>query len=107
MLANVGTTLLAHDPSGERDILESLVNPLLHFRIGAERGVNRFRQREKFDAAVHPFGIFAEHNLIDRHILAARVGDFVAAEVKRIAGITFTRAHVGMEIEQLTQPNNR
>src|SRR5205823_1626485 len=38
--ANVGATLHAHDAGGERDILQTLVLPLLHFRIRAQRGVN-------------------------------------------------------------------
>ena len=31
-----------------------------------------FRQREELDAAVHAFGVFAEHDLIDQDVLAAR-----------------------------------
>src|SRR5205823_3005806 len=42
LFANVRATLLAHDASGERYILESFFLPLLHLRIGAERRVNRF-----------------------------------------------------------------
>ena len=73
LFANVRATLHAHDASGERDVFQArLVFPLLHLRIRAERGVNRFRQREKLDAAVHAFGIFAEHDLIDRDVFAAR-----------------------------------
>ena len=70
LFADVGATLLAHDASGERDVFQArFVFPRLHLRIGAERGVNRFRQREKLDAAVHAFGVFTEHDLIDRRRL--------------------------------------
>ena len=77
------------------------------FGLRTERGVNRFRQREKLDAAVHALGVFAEHDLIDRHIFAARVRDLVAAIVERVAGIAFARPHVGVEVEHLPQLDDR
>ena len=99
--------MLAHDAGGERDVFQSgLIFPLLHLRVCAQRGVNRFWQREKLDAAVHSLGVFPEHNLIDWHIFAAWIRDLVAAEIERIADVTFTRPHVGVEIEHLTQPDN-
>ena len=108
LFADVSATLLAHDASGERDVFQSrFVFPLLHFRVCAQRGVNRFWQRKKFHAAVHALGVFSEHDLIDRHIFAAWIRDLVAAEIERVAGITFTRPHVGVEIEHLTQPDDR
>src|SRR5205814_2874726 len=80
LFANVGATLLAHDASREGDIFQTgFVFPLLHLRIGAQRGINRFWQREKLHAAVHAFGIFAEHNLIDSDVLSAGIGDLTTA----------------------------
>ena len=73
LFANVRTALHAHDARGERDVVQALFLPRLHFRIGAQRGVNRFRQREELHAAVAAFGIFAEHDLIDLHIFADRI----------------------------------
>ena len=107
LFANVSATLLAHDASGERDVFKAcFVFPFLHLRIRAQRGVNRFRQREKLNAAVHSLGVFPEHDLVDRHIFAARIRDFVAAKIERVAGITFTRPHVGVEVEHLAQPDD-
>ena len=107
LFANVRATLLAHDPGGESDVFKAcLVFPLLHLRIGAQRGVNRFRQWEKFNAAVHAFGIFSEHDLIDRNILAAGIRDLCATIIQRVTRITFARPHVGMEVEQLSQPHD-
>ena len=80
LFANVGATLLAHNASGKRDIfLSRLIFPLLHFRVCAQRGVNRFWQRKKFHAAVHALGVFSEDDSIDRYIFAARVCDLVTA----------------------------
>src|SRR5439155_12892406 len=59
--------------------------------------------RKKLDTAVHAFGIFTEYDLIDWLIFATRVRDLITAIVQRIAGITFTRPHVCVEIEQLPQ----
>src|SRR5581483_5316540 len=58
-------------------------------------------------AAIHSFGVFAKHHLVDRHIRAGRVCDFVTPIIERIAGITFARPHVGMEMEQLSQSDDR
>jgi hypothetical protein len=108
LFADVGGTLVAHDASGKCDIFQSrLIFPLFHFRVRAQRGVNLFRQREKLDAAVHPLGVFSKHDLIDRHIFATGIRDLVTAEIERIARITFARPHVGVEIEHLTQPDDR
>jgi hypothetical protein len=108
LFADVGATLHAHDASGQRDVFQSrLVFPLLHFRIRAKRRVDLFRQRKKFHAAVHAFGVFSKHDLINWNVFAARVRDLVATIIERIARITLTRPHVGVEIEHLTQADDR
>jgi hypothetical protein len=108
LFANVGATLFAHDARGKRDVFQvCLVFPFFHLRVRAQRCVNRFRQREKLDAAVHAFGIFTEHNLVDRDIFSARISDLAAAIIQRVAGVTFARPHVGVEVEHLSQPDNR
>src|SRR5207249_10470813 len=104
---NIRASLHAHDACGERDILEALLLPLLHLRIRAQRGVNRLRQWEKLDAAVHALGIFTEHNLIDGHVRAARVRYLVTAIIQRFARITFARPHVRVEMEERPQAYDR
>src|SRR5204863_9163242 len=106
LVANAGATRLPHDASRERDVFAALVDPLLHLRIRAERRVTRLRQREKLDAAMRAFGVFAKRDLIDRDAFAARIRDLVSAELERVAEIAFARPHVGMEIEHLAQPDN-
>jgi hypothetical protein len=46
------------------------------------------------------------HDLIDRNIFSAGIRDLVSAEIERVAGITFARPHVGVEVEHLAQPDN-
>ena len=100
--------MLAHDAGGESDIFQSgLLFPRLHLWIGAKRGINRLGQREKLDTTVHAFGIFAEHHLIDRDVRAAWISDLGAAIIQRVAGITFARPHVRMQVEHLTQLDDR
>ena len=107
LLANVSTTLPAHDPGGERDVFQSsLVFPLLHLRVRAQSGVNWLGKRKELDSAVHAFGIFAKHNLIDRDVFAAGIRDLIPAIIERVAGITFTGPHVGVQIEHLAQPDD-
>ena len=107
LLANVSTTLPAHDAGGERDIFQaSLVFPLLHLRVRAQRGVNWLGKRKELDPAVHAFGIFAKHHLIDRDVFAAGIGDLISAIIERVAGITFARPHVGVQVEHLAQPDD-
>ena len=44
LFTNVSATLFAHDTGRERNVLQSgLIFPRLHFRVCAQRGVNRFR----------------------------------------------------------------
>src|SRR4029453_477968 len=85
-------------------VLKTLVLPLLHLWIRAQGGVNRFRQREKLNAAVYALRIFTEHDLINRDIRAAWVCDLVTAIIQRIARLILTRPHVRVEVEQLSQP---
>src|SRR5437667_9622537 len=97
--ADVRATLHAHDASGKRDVFQpSFVLPFLHFWIRTQRGVNRLGQRKKFHAAVHPFGIFTEHDLIDWNVFFARVRDFVAAIIQRVARDTFAWSDDGVEV---------
>src|SRR5207253_10303433 len=104
---NISASLHAHDACGERDILKALLLPLFHLRISAQGGVNRFRQRKELNAAIHALGIFPEHDLIDRYIFPAWVRDLVPAIVQRVAGITFARPHVRVEMEELPQSYDR
>src|SRR5205814_8130114 len=102
LLANVSTTLPAHDPGGERDVFQSsLVFPLLHLRVRAQGGVNWLGKRKELTPAVHAFGVFAKYHLIDRDVFATGIGDLVSPIIQRVAGITFARPHVGVNVEYL------
>ena len=103
LLADACASLLADNASRQGDILKPLRLPWFHLWICAKSVVDIFGQWEEFDAAVHAFGIFAEDNLVDRHISTTWIRDRVASVVERVADITLAWPHVGMQVEHLSQ----
>ena len=61
-----------------------------------ERIKHLLRDGMKLNAAIHPFGIFAENRNI-----------YIVTIVERVARIGFARPQVGVQIEELAQLHDR